>query len=137
MFTEAGAALSGEEGLKGILRPGCFGDLAVLSEDYFTVPEPDIAHIESLLTVVGGRIVYATAEYEGLDEELPPVSPEWSPVAHFGGYQATPGTGLSGARQAELLGQAVAESEQHRQWRTQRGFIPEARTEIFDTCFVL
>lgn len=137
MFTEAGATLTGEAGVKGVLRPGYLGDLAVLSEDYFTVPEPDIAHIESLLTVVGGRIVYATAEYEGLDEELPPVSPGWSPVAHFGGYQAAPRTGLTGARQAELLGQAVAESEQHRQWRARRGLTPESASTFFDPCFSL
>lgn len=138
MFTEAGAALTGESDVKGVLRPGFLGDLAVLSEDYFTVPEPDIAHIESLLTVVGGRIVYSAAEYEGLDEELPPVSPDWSPVAHYGGYQAAPRTGLTGARQAELLGQAAAESEQHRQWRARRGLAPEnANTVALDPCFAL
>lgn len=137
MFTEAGAALTGEQDIKGVLRPGCLGDFAVLSEDYFTVPEQDIAHIESLLTVVGGRIVYAAGEYEGIDEELPPVSPEWSPVAHFGGYQAVPRTGRSGARQAELLGQAVAESEQHRQWRARRGLTPETENPVFDPCFNL
>ncbi|MER5688923.1 amidohydrolase [Streptomyces sp. NPDC002205] len=137
MYTQAGAKLSGEQDVKGILKPGFYGDLAVLSDDFFAVPEQDIPHIESLLTVTGGRIVYATAEYEGLDEEIPAISPAWSPVAHYGGYQATVKPSISGARQAELLGQAVAESEQHRQWRTQRGFIPEARTEIFDTCFVL
>lgn len=91
MYTRAGAALTGEEDVKGVLRPGFFGDLAVLSHDYFAVPEQDIPHIESVLTVVGGRIVHAAAEYEGLDEELPSISPTWSPVAHFGGYQATPG----------------------------------------------
>ncbi|MET9474493.1 amidohydrolase [Streptomyces sp. NPDC002922] len=137
MYTQAGAKLTGEQDVKGILKPGFYGDLAVLSDDFFAVPEQDIPHIESLLTVTGGRIVYATAEYEGLDEEIPAISPAWSPVAHYGGYQATVKPSISGARQAELLGQAVAESEQHRQWRTQRGFIPEARTEIFDTCFVL
>ncbi|WP_329543327.1 amidohydrolase [Streptomyces sp. NBC_01358] len=137
MFTEAGASLTGEESVKGVLRPGFLGDFAVLSEDYFTVPEPEIAHIESLLTVVGGRIVYAAAEYEGLDEQLPPVSPQWSPVAHFGGYQAAPSTGLSGARQAELLGQAAAESEQHRQWRARRGLAPETESTFFDPCFSL
>ncbi|TXS38816.1 amidohydrolase [Streptomyces sp. or43] len=137
MFTEAGASLTGEEGLKGVLRPGFLGDFAVLSEDYFAVPEPEIPHIESLLTVVGGRIVYAAAEYEGLDEQLPPVSPRWSPVAHFGGYQATPGTGLSGSRQAELLGQAAAESEQHRRWRARRGLAPETESTFFDPCFSL
>ncbi|MGW7426226.1 hypothetical protein ACWGJB_40595 [Streptomyces sp. NPDC054813] len=66
-----------------------------------------------------------------------PVHPQAGAVAHYGGYQATVKPSISGARQAELLGQAVAETEQHRQWRTQRGFVPEARTEIFDTCFLL
>ncbi len=137
MFTRAGAALTGEDEVKGVLRPGCCGDLAVLSEDYFAVPEPDIAHIESLLTVTGGRIVYAAGEYEGLDEELPPVSPAWSPVAHFGGYQASRRAALSGAHQAELLGQAIAESEQHRQWRIARGLAPDVVSTPFDPCFVL
>ncbi|SFG54540.1 amidohydrolase [Streptomyces mirabilis] len=137
MYTQAGAKLTGEQDVKGILKPGFYGDLAVLSDDFFAVPEQDIPHIESLLTVTGGRVVYSAAEYEGLDEAIPAISPAWSPVAHYGGYQATVKPSISGARQAELLGQAVAESEQHRQWRTQRGFIPEARTEIFDTCFVL
>ena len=105
-------------------------------DDFFTVPEYDIPHIESLLTVVGGRIVHGAAEYEGLDEQLPAVSPDWTPVAHYGGYQATVKPSVSGARQAELLGQAVAESEQHRQWRAQRGLAPLAPTPIFDTCFV-
>ncbi|MEV5311165.1 amidohydrolase [Streptomyces sp. NPDC052610] len=136
-FTRAGAALTGEEDVKGVLRPGCYADLAVLSEDYFAVAEPDIAHIESLLTVTGGRIVYAAAEYEGLDEELPPVSPAWSPVAHFGGYQASRTAGLPGARQAEALGEAVAESERHRQWRVARGLAPESTATPFDPCFSL
>jgi len=137
MFTRAGAALTGEDDVKGVLRPGCYADLAVLSEDYFTVPEPEIAHIESLLTVTGGRIVHAAGEYEGLDEELPPLSPAWSPVAHFGGYQAAHRTGPTGARQAELLGEAVAESEQHRQWRIRHGLSPEATGTAFDPCFAL
>ncbi|MDX3242585.1 amidohydrolase [Streptomyces sp. ME18-1-4] len=138
MFTRAGAALTGEDEVKGVLRPGCYADLAILSGDYFAVPEPDIAHIESLLTVTGGRIVYAAAEYEGLDEELPPVSPAWSPVAHFGGYQAASRHAApAGARQAESLGQAVAESEQHRRWRIARGHAPDVASTPFDPCFDL
>ncbi|MGW2327581.1 amidohydrolase [Streptomyces sp. NPDC001700] len=137
MYTRAGAELTGEDGVKGVLRPGFYGDLAILSDDYFTVPEQDIPHIESVLTIVGGRIVYAAAEYEGLDEDIPAVSPEWSPVAHFGGYQATRQPGNSGARQAESLGQAVAESEQHRQWRVRRGALPEDHAPAFDSCFAL
>ncbi|GEC10732.1 amidohydrolase [Streptomyces spinoverrucosus] len=137
LYTQGGAKLTGEDDVKGVLRPGFYGDLAILSDDFLTVPEQDIPHIESLLTVVGGRIVHAAGEYEGLDEDLPAISPPWSPVARFGGYQATVKPSVSGARQAELLGQAVAESEQHRQWRAQRGFTREEPTEIFDPCFVL
>ncbi|MCW8103371.1 amidohydrolase [Streptomyces tauricus] len=138
MYTQAGARLTGEEDVKGVLKAGFYGDLAVLSDDFLTVPEQDIPHIESLLTVTGGRIVYATAEYEGLDEAMPVVQPAWSPVAHYGGYQATVKPGITGARQADLLGQAVAESEKHRQWRAQRGFTPEeAPAPVFDPCFVL
>ncbi|SCF72834.1 hypothetical protein GA0115254_11396 [Streptomyces sp. Ncost-T10-10d] len=85
MSTGAGARLTGEEGVKGVLRPGFLGDLTVLSEDHFAVPEPDIVHIESLLTVVGGRIVHAAAEYEGLDEELPPISRRMKAARPSGG----------------------------------------------------
>ncbi|MGW3566400.1 amidohydrolase [Streptomyces sp. NPDC000941] len=137
MYTRAGAALTGEEHIKGILREGFFGDLAILSDDYFTVREGDIPHIESLLTVVGGRVVHAVAEYEDMAEEIPAVSPEWSPVAHFGGHWATGGAGGSGARQAELLGEAAAESELHWQWRVQRGLADGGRPEPYDPCFVL
>ncbi|MER7577852.1 amidohydrolase [Streptomyces sp. NPDC126514] len=137
MFTRAGAELTGEADVKGVLRPGCYADLSVLSDDYFTVPEPRISQIESLLTVVGGRIVYAAGEYEGIDEELPAISPPWSPVAYFGGYQNVPRPGLAGARQVEALGEAVAEAELHRRWRADRypgGFADSAP---FDPCFAL
>ncbi|MFJ7593292.1 amidohydrolase [Streptomyces sp. NPDC097617] len=128
LYTRGGARLTGEQDVKGTLREGSYGDLAILSDDFLTVPEDVIPDIESVLTVVGGRIVYATAEYEGLDEAVPPVSPEWSPVAHFGGYQ-------SGARQASLVAEAVAESEQHRRWRVARGSTPETPPPFLDPCF--
>jgi hypothetical protein len=59
-------------------------------------------NIESVLTVVGGRIVDAAGEYEGLDEDTPEISPSWSTVARFGGYEATAKARISGLRQAEL-----------------------------------
>ncbi|MFJ8464245.1 amidohydrolase [Streptomyces swartbergensis] len=128
LYTRGGARLTGEQDVKGSLREGWYGDLAILSDDFLTVPEHAIPDIESVLTVVGGRIVYASAEYAGLDEAVPPVSPEWSPVAHFGGYQ-------SGARQASLVAEAVAESEQHRRWRVARGSTPETPPSFIDPCF--
>jgi hypothetical protein len=48
------------------------------------------------------------------------VSPFWSPVSRFGGYQATPKPSTTGGRQADLLAQASAESEMQRQWTRAR-----------------
>jgi predicted amidohydrolase YtcJ len=61
MYTAAGAELTGEAAVKGTITAGKYADLAVLSADYFTVAEQDISRIESMLTVVGGKIVYAGA----------------------------------------------------------------------------
>ncbi|RCH64922.1 amidohydrolase [Streptomyces sp. SDr-06] len=129
LYTRGGARLTGEEHVKGSLRVGSYGDLAILSDDYFSVPEAAIPDIESVCTVVGGRIVYADAEYAGLDEDIPPVSPDWAPVARFGGYQS------GGAQQATAMAEAVAESERHRQWRVARGLGPEAPSPFVDPCF--
>ncbi|MGV8942271.1 MAG: amidohydrolase family protein [Lysobacter sp.] len=77
---------SGEEALKGRLAPGQFADLAVLDQDYLTLPEDRVATIESVLTMTGGEVVYGAGEFSGLAPKLPPVSPKWSPAAEFGGY---------------------------------------------------
>ena len=45
-------------------RSGKLADLAVLSKDYMTVPVDQIGTIESLLTMVGGKIVYGTGPYK-------------------------------------------------------------------------
>ena len=58
----------------------------MLSADYFSVPEDEIDDIESVLTITGGNIVYGTAPFAARVPELPPVRPDWSPVAVFGGY---------------------------------------------------
>ena len=47
-----------EEDQLGSLEPGKLGDLVVLDRDYFTVPDADIRHVRSILTVVAGEIVY-------------------------------------------------------------------------------
>jgi predicted amidohydrolase YtcJ len=43
---------------KGSLEPGKLADLAVLSQDIFTVDASDLPKTESVLTMVGGKIVY-------------------------------------------------------------------------------
>lgn len=87
LWTSAGAWFSNEEGQKGALVAGQLADLAVLSADYFSIPEEEIKRLESVLTMVGGEPVYAAAEFGDLSPPALPVVPEWSPVAHYGGYQ--------------------------------------------------
>jgi predicted amidohydrolase YtcJ len=117
MYTVAGATLSGEAAQKGTISVGRYADLAVLSADYFTVPDEDIQHIEAVLTVAGGKIVYTDDEYDGIGIPLPPVTLDWSPVARFGGYQATP----AGVRQAQSVLDAVTDSNEQKAWRERRG----------------
>ena len=86
LWTVGSSWFSGDDGRKGAIVPGQLADLAVLSGDYFSVPEEEIKHLESVLTVVGGKPVYAAEEFSKLAPPLPPVLPEWSPVAIYGGY---------------------------------------------------
>lgn len=85
LFTSGSAWFSREEHKKGAIEPAQFADLAVLSEDYFTVPDERIKSIESVLTVVNGKVVYAAGPLKSHDPPAPPVMPKWSPVAKFGG----------------------------------------------------
>ena len=43
---------------KGTIRAGKLADLAVLSQDIFAVPAPELPKTSSILTVIGGKIVY-------------------------------------------------------------------------------
>jgi predicted amidohydrolase YtcJ len=43
---------------KGSLEPGKLADLAVLSQDIFKVPAEDLPKTESVVTMVGGKIIY-------------------------------------------------------------------------------
>ena len=122
MYTVAGAMLTGEADRKGTISAGKYADLAVLSEDYFAVPDSRIAGIESVLTVAGGTVVYAAEPYEGQDEPLPDVTVTWSPVARFGGYHnLAAASAPSGVRQAEAFAEAAADSAEQRAWREARG----------------
>ena len=88
LWTVGSSWFSGEDGKKGALVPGQLADCAVLSADYFSIPEDGIKGLESVLTIVGGKPVYAAAEFKDLSPPPLPVSPEWSPVAAYGGYGA-------------------------------------------------
>jgi len=86
LWTAANTWFSNEEGKKGSIKIGQLADFAVLSDDYMTVPEERIKSIVSLLTVVGGEVVHGDGAYVKLAPALPPPSPDWSPVARYGGY---------------------------------------------------
>jgi predicted amidohydrolase YtcJ len=63
LYTLGSAWFSFDETQRGSLETGKLADLAVLSKDYMTVPVDQVGGIESLLTMVGGKIVYAAAPY--------------------------------------------------------------------------
>jgi len=87
LWTESNTWFSTEVGKKGQIKSGQLADLAVLSDDYFSVPGEAIQDITSVLTLVGGKTVYGDAEFKDLGPPLPPAMPDWSPVRTFGGYQ--------------------------------------------------
>lgn len=93
LYTEGSAWFSGDEGKKGRVCTGQLADLAVLSADYFTIPEEEIKGIASLLTVMDGKIVHGSGDFANLAPPLPPVSPDWAPTGVYGGaYQHAPAT---------------------------------------------
>jgi predicted amidohydrolase YtcJ len=57
-YTRGAAFAESAEREKGWLAPGMLADLAVLSDDLFTVPAERLPSLSSVLTVVGGTIVY-------------------------------------------------------------------------------
>lgn len=68
LYTMGSAWFSHDEHERGSLEPGKLADLAVLSKDYMTVPLDEVSGIESLLTMVGGTIVYAAGPFASLEE---------------------------------------------------------------------
>ena len=89
LYTLGAAWFSHDEHEKGRIAPGNFADFALLSADYFTIPENEIKDISSVLTVMDGRVVFGTGNYSSLAPILPEVIPAWSPVKYFGGYYNT------------------------------------------------
>jgi predicted amidohydrolase YtcJ len=62
-YTYGSAWVSHDEDTRGSLEVGKQADLAVLSKDYMTVPVDQVGGIESLLTMVGGKVVYAAGPF--------------------------------------------------------------------------
>lgn len=104
LWTQGSAWFSTEQGKKGQIKVGQLADLAVLSQDYFSVPEEQIKGIESVMTVVYGKVVYAAGSFSPLAPPAIPVLPDWSPVTQVPGhYRSAP---PSAAARVGVLSQA-------------------------------
>ena len=85
VWTTGSAWFPGDAGRKGAIAPGQLADFAVLDRDYFAVTVAEIARLQSVLTVLGGEVVHGKDEFSVHDlKQIPPVSPDWSPVITFG-----------------------------------------------------
>ncbi|HEX7856173.1 MAG TPA: amidohydrolase [Sphingobium sp.] len=92
LWTERNTWFSNEVGKKGQIKAGQLADLALLSDDYFSVPEDEIALLRSVLTILGGKVVYGEGDFAPLAPVAPKAMPDWSPVATFGGHYRKPET---------------------------------------------
>jgi predicted amidohydrolase YtcJ len=55
--------LTFEEHTKGVIAPGRFADMVVLPEDIMTVPAKRIEQMRVMMTMVGGKEVYRSADF--------------------------------------------------------------------------
>jgi len=60
MWTIWAAKSMGEENVKGSIEPGKYADMAVLSNDIFTMPKDELKDVRVLKTILGGKVVYET-----------------------------------------------------------------------------
>ena len=68
LWTENVTWFSSEDGKKGRIEVGQFADLIVPDRDYFACAEDDIADTISVLTIVGGKVVYADGNFGTYEE---------------------------------------------------------------------
>ena len=120
LFTHGSAWFSSEQGKKGQLKVGQLADLVALSADFFSVEEEQIKWLESVLTVVGGKVVHAASEFADLAPPAVPVMPDWSPVA------IAPGHWRPAAPLAASLHQCIGSCavHQHQHDRARRSSVP-------------
>jgi predicted amidohydrolase YtcJ len=87
LMTSGGYSLIKQADAKGKIKKGYSADLAILSDDYLSIPDEKVKSITSLLTIVDGKIVWGDQNYSSFAPPRLPVLPNWSPVKYYGGYQ--------------------------------------------------
>jgi len=113
LYTRGSAWFSNEQQKKGAIKTGMLADLVVLDQDYFTVSDEDIKSIESVMTIVDGRIVYAKDEFESFSPAPIPVLPEWSPTGIYKGYYNGGDQRAAGNTQLHKTGKESAIAQIH------------------------
>jgi predicted amidohydrolase YtcJ len=61
-YTVNNAWAAGEEKIKGRLAPGFLADLVVVDRDPFSLAPAELKNLRTLLTIVGGKIVFDAAK---------------------------------------------------------------------------
>src|SRR5207247_6789295 len=113
LYTQGSSWFSSESGKKGAIATGQLADLVALTDDYFSVPEERIKGIESVLTIVDGKVVHAADDFAPHAPPPIPVLPEWSPVNVFGGYGAPLDTRKAGSAGVSIQHQHNATCHSH------------------------
>jgi len=108
LLTRGSAQFSGEESVKGIIAPGQYADFAILDRDCLWGGVVAGRGTTSLLTALGGKVVFGAEEFRRLAPPDLPVSPDWSPVRRFGGYQSS-----AAGRNAETIVSACGCAGEH------------------------
>src|SRR6266436_8734361 len=67
MYSLNSAWFTFDEDKRGSLEPGKYADLAVLSDDYLTVPVAKVGDLHAVLTMVGGKVVYGDGPFAALE----------------------------------------------------------------------
>ena len=88
LWTQANTWFSNEQGKKGQIIEGQLADLALLSDDFFSVPDSEIVNIRAVMTILGGKVVHGNGSYAKHAPALPKPMPDWSPVGTFGSWTA-------------------------------------------------
>ena len=102
LYTHGSAWFSNDDDKKGAIKVAQLADLAVLTADYFSIPEEQIKRLESVLTIVGGKVVHATGLFAKHAPPSLPVSPDWSPVKQYGGYFSQPTAQVQTAKSIKM-----------------------------------
>ena len=110
LYTKGSAWFSQEQQKKGDIAVGMLADLTVLNNDYFTVEDEAIKEIESELTVVAGKIVYAEGDFSSFSPPPIPILPDWSPAKSYGGYYSVSKTAQKNSSTASTAQSSIVNS---------------------------